>query len=191
MTTDTHTEKEEMIAAETQSAFSPEIMRCRELMYDYNSTRPSEGQKRDEMLRSIFGRFGTNSFIKAPLLCDYGFNVYWGNNSSANYNLVLLDLSPIYVGDNVLIGPDVKLYTAIHPTDPQGRLDGLEYSKPITIGNNVWIGGGTTVLSGVTIGDNSVIGAGSVVVKDIPANVVAAGNPCKVTKQLTGLNPDK
>jgi maltose O-acetyltransferase len=136
------------------------------------------------MIRSIFGQFGTNSIIERPLLCDYGFNVYWGNNSFANYNLVLLDLSPIYVGDYVLIGPDVKLYTAIHPTDPQGRLDGLECGKPIRIGNNVWIGGGTTVLPGVTIGDNSVIGAGSVVVKDIPDNVVAVGNPCKVIKQL-------
>ena len=102
----------------------------------------------------------------------------------ASSNLVLLDLSPIYVGNNVIMGPDVKIYTAIHPTDPQGRLDGVEYSKTIRIGNNVCIGGGTVILPGVTIGDNSVISAGSVVVKDIPVNVAAAGNPCKVVKSL-------
>jgi maltose O-acetyltransferase len=188
MTTDTRTEKEKMIAGEMYNAFTPELIneraKCRELMYDYNLTRPCEEKKRDEMIRSIFGRFGTNSAIERPLLCDYGYNVYWGNNSFANYNLILLDTSPIYVGDYVLMGPDVKLYAATHPTDPQERLNGLEYGKPIRIGNNVWLGGGTTVVAGVTIGDNSVIGAGSVVVKDIPANVVAVGNPCKVIKQL-------
>ena len=189
MTTDTRSEKEKMIAGEMYNAFTPELMaermKCRELMHDYNLTRPNEEKKRDEMIRSLFGQFGTNSVIERPLLCDYGYNVYWGKNSFANYNLVLLDTCPIYVGDYVLMGPDVKLYAATHPTDPQERLDGLEYGKPIRIGNNVWLGGGTIVVAGVTIGDNSVIGAGSVVVKDIPANVVAVGNPCKVIKQLT------
>ena len=188
MATDTRSEKEKMIAGELYNAFGPELMGersvCREFIYNYNRTRPGEAQKRDEMIRSIFGRFGTNSVIETPLRCDYGYNVYWGDNSFANYNLVLLDVCPIYVGDYVLIGPDVKLYAATHPIDPQERLEGLEYGKPIRIGNNVWIGGGTVVVGGVTIGDNSVIGAGSVVVKDIPANVVAVGNPCKVVKQL-------
>jgi acetyltransferase-like isoleucine patch superfamily enzyme len=188
MTTDTRTEKEKMIAGEMYNAFTPELlnerMTCRELIYDYNLTRPREGKKRDEMIRKIFGQFGANSVIEPPLQCDYGYNVYWGENSFANYHLVLLDTCPIYVGNYVLMGPDIKLYSATHPTDPQERLDGLEYGKPIRIGNNVWIGGGTIVVAGVTIGDNSVIGAGSVVVKDIPANVVAVGNPCKVIKQL-------
>jgi len=188
MTTDTRTEKEKMIAGEMYNAFIPQLLSerlaCRERIYDYNLTRPSESSKRDEIIRKIFGQFGTNSVIEPPLQCDYGYNVYWGDNSFANYNLVLLDTCPIYVGNYVLIGPDVKLYAATHPTDPQERLNGLEYGKPIRIGNNVWIGGGTVVVAGATIGDNSVIGAGSVVVKDIPANVVAVGNPCKVVKQL-------
>ncbi|CAF4692442.1 unnamed protein product, partial [Rotaria socialis] len=122
--------------------------------------------------------------IETPFKCDYGYNIYWGENSFANFNLIALDTCPIYVGNYVLLGPDVKLYTAAHPTDPQGRLDGVEYGKPIRIGNNVWIGGGAIIVGGATIGDNSVIGAGSVVVKDIPANVVAVGNPCKEIKHL-------
>jgi maltose O-acetyltransferase len=188
MATDTRTEKEKMIAGELYNAFTPQLfnerLACREIVYDFNLTRPSEVNKRVEILQKIFGQFGTNSIIEPPLQCDYGYNVYWGKNSFANYNFVLLDTCPIYVGDFVLIGPDVKLYSATHPTDPQARLDGLECGKPIRIGNNVWIGGGTIVVAGVTIGDNSVIGAGSVVVKDIPANVVAVGNPCKTIKQL-------
>jgi len=188
MATDTRTEKEKMIAGEMYAAFTPQLLSerrtCREIVYDYNSTRPNERKKRDEMIRKLFGHFGENSVIETPFQCDYGYNVHWGSNSFANYNLVLLDTCPIYVGDYVLMGPDVKLYAATHPIDPQERLDGLEYGKPIRIGNNVWIGGGVIIVAGVTIGDNSVIGAGSVVVKDIPANVVAVGNPCKVIKQL-------
>ena len=188
MTTDTRTEKEKMLAGELYNAFTPQLLSerlaCRELIYTYNSTRPSEAKRRDEIIRKLFGQFGANSIIEPPLQCDYGYNVYWGENSFANYNLVILDTCPIHVGNYVLIGPDVKLYTGTHPTDPQERLDGLEYGKPIRIGNNVWIGGGVIIVAGATIGDNSVIGAGSVVVKDIPANVVAVGNPCKVVKQL-------
>jgi acetyltransferase-like isoleucine patch superfamily enzyme len=188
MTTDNRTEKEKMMAGELYNAFTPQLLTdrstCKELVYDFNFTRPSESSKREEILRKLFGAFGTNSVVESPIQCDYGFNVFWGNNSFANHNLVLLDTCPIYVGNYVLMGPDVKLYAATHPTDPQQRLDGLEYGKPIRIGNNVWIGGGSVVVAGVTIGDNSVIGAGSVVVKDIPANVVAVGNPCRVIKQL-------
>jgi len=188
MASDTRTEKEKMLACELYNAFTPELMagraRCRELVYDYNASRPDEEPQRQEILQQLFSKFGTNSAIEKPFQCDYGSNVYWGNNSLANYNLVILDTCQIYIGDNVFIGPDVKLFSATHPTDPQTRLDGLEYGKPIRIGNNVWIGGGSIIVAGATIGDNSVIGAGSVVVKDIPANVVAVGNPCKVIKQL-------
>jgi acetyltransferase-like isoleucine patch superfamily enzyme len=188
MTTDTRSEKEKMIAGEMYNAFTPQLisdrLACKELIYDFNNTRPSEGAKRDGIIRKVFGKFGTNSMIEPPMQMDCGYTVYWGDNSVANHNLIILDECPVYVGDYVLIGPDVKLYTATHPTDPQERLNGLEYGKPIRIGNNVWIGGGSIVVGGVTIGDNSVIGAGSVVVKDIPANVVAVGNPCKVIKQL-------
>ncbi|CAF3555215.1 unnamed protein product [Rotaria sp. Silwood1] len=188
MATNTRTEKEKMLASEMYNAFTPELFgerkACRELVYEFNSTRPSEEKKRNEIIRKLFGQFGTNSVIEPPIQCDYGSHIYWGENSFANYNLVLLDTCPIYVGDYVLMGPDVKIYAATHPIDPQERLDGLEYGKPVRIGNNVWIGGGTIIVAGATIGDNSVIGAGSVVVKDIPANVVAVGNPCKVVKQL-------
>ena len=188
MTTDNRTEKEKALAGDLYLAFGAELagerLHCKELVYDFNHTRPSEEKKRGELLRKIFGTFGENSLIETPMQVDYGYNVRWGKNSFANYNLVLLDTCSIDVGDYVLMGPDVKVYTATHPTDPQIRLDGLEYGKPIRIGNNVWIGGSSVICPGVTIGDNSVIGAGSVVVKDIPANVVAVGNPCKVIKQL-------
>ena len=188
MATDTRTEKEKMFAGELYNAMVPELIveraRCKELVYEFNMTRPSEGKKRDELLRKLFGSFGNNSVIETPIRCDFGSNIYWGNNSFANHNLVALDDCVIHVGDFVLIGPDVKLYGATHPIDPQQRTDGLEYGKTIRIGNNVWIGGGAIIVGGVTIGDNSVIGAGSVVVKDIPANVVAVGNPCRVIKPL-------
>ncbi|UJR13879.1 hypothetical protein I4U23_000887 [Adineta vaga] len=155
-----------------------------ELIHDYNLTRPSEEKTRHGILKKLFGSFGSNSIIETPFKCDYGYNIHWGENSFGNYNLVILDTCPVYVGSYVLMGPDVKIYSATHPTDPQERLDGSEYGKPIRIGNNVWIGGSVVIVAGVTIGDNSVIGAGSVVVKDIPANVVAVGNPCKAIKQL-------
>lgn len=188
MTTDTRSEKEKMIAGEMYNAFTPQLISersaCKGLIYDFNQTRPEEEAKRNGILKKLFGTFGTNSVIEPPLRCDHGYNIHWGNNSFANYNFVVLDVCPVYVGDYVLIGPDVKFYSATHPTDPQERLEGLEYGKPIRVGNNVWIGGGSIVVAGVTIGDNSVIGAGSVVVKDIPANVVAVGNPCRVIKQL-------
>lgn len=188
MTTDSRTEKEKMLAGEMYNAFSPELLgereACREFIYEYNGTRPTEAKKRNEILQKFLGRFGTNSVIERPFLCDYGYNIFWGDNSFANFNLVILDTCEVHVGNNVLIGPDVKMYSATHPIDPQERLDGLEYGKQIRIGNNVWIGGGVVIVAGATIGENSVIGAGSVVVKDIPANVVAVGNPCKVVKQL-------
>ncbi|CAF1069213.1 unnamed protein product [Adineta steineri] len=188
MSTDTRTEKEKMIAGDMYNAFVPELVleraKCREMVFDYNLTRPTDGKKRGEILKKLFGQFGSNSNIETPFQCDLGYNIHWGDNSFANYNFTILDICPVYVGNYVLIGPDVKLYGATHPIDPQERLNGLEYGKPIRIGNNVWIGGGSIIVAGATIGDNSVIGAGSVVVKDIPANVVAVGNPCKVIKQL-------
>lgn len=188
MASDTRSEKEKSLAGELYNAFTPELIHeravCKDFIYEYNNTRPSESTKRTELLQKMFGKFGNNSVIETPFRCDYGSNIYWGENSFANYNLVILDICAVHVGDYVLMGPDVKIYGATHPTDPQLRLDGSEYGKPVRIGNNVWIGGSVVIVAGVTIGDNSVIGAGSVVVKDIPANVVAVGNPCKVIKQL-------
>ncbi|CAF0920976.1 unnamed protein product [Adineta ricciae] len=188
MASDTRSEKEKMLAGDLYNAFTPELLGerslCKDFIYEYNNTRPSESAKRTELLQKMFGKFGNNSLIETPFFCDYGYNIHWGENSFANYNLVILDICSVHVGDYVLMGPDVKIYGATHPTDPQQRLDGCEYGKPVRIGNNVWIGGSAVIVAGVTIGDNSVIGAGSVVVKDIPANVVAVGNPCKVIKQL-------
>lgn len=122
--------------------------------------------------------------IEPNFFCDYGYNIVLGKNFYSNHNLVILDCAKVTFGDNVFIGPNCGFYTAEHPLDSQTRNSGLEYARPIKVGNNVWFGGNVTVVSGVTIGDNVVIGAGSVVVKDIPSNVVAVGNPCKVLKQL-------
>lgn len=186
---DTRTEKEKMLAGDLYNVtLAPDLLEermvCRKLVYEFNTSPPEEMEKRTEILRKMFGSFGTSAFIEQPMQCDLGYNVHWGNGSFANYNLVILDVCPVHIGNYVLMGPDVKLYGGTHPTDPETRLKGLEYGKPIRIGNNVWIGGSVCILAGVTIGDNSVIGAGSVVTRDIPENVVAVGNPCKVIKQL-------
>lgn len=125
-----------------------------------------------------------NYWIEQPFWCDYGYNIEIGENFYSNHNLTILDGNKVKFGDNVFIGPNCSFYTAGHPLDTQRRNQGLEYAKPIIIGNNVWLGGNVCVLPGVTIGDNVVIGAGSVVTKDIPSNVVAAGNPCKIIKNL-------
>ena len=132
----------------------------------------------------MLGKTGEIFQIEPNFFCDYGYNIKIGENFYSNHNLVILDPAPVIFGDNVFIGPNCGFYTAEHPLDAERRNQGLEYAKPINVGNNVWFGGGVTVVSGVTIGDNVVIGAGSVVVKNIPSNVVAVGNPCKVIKQL-------
>jgi len=177
------------LAGDLYTAFGPELFNerkyCKELIYEYNQTKPTDGGKRHEILKKLFGKCGTGPFIEPPFFCDYGYNIEWGNDSYANYNFTVLDVCLIKIGDNVLFGPDVKIFAATHPIDPQLRLDGLEYGSPITIGNNVWVGGGVIINPGVTIGDNSVIGSGSVVTKSIPANVVAVGNPCRVTKEIS------
>jgi maltose O-acetyltransferase len=131
-----------------------------------------------EILRPLFGHVGDKASIQPSFRCDYGYNITLGDGVDINYNCVILDVCKVTIGNNVLIAPNVGIYTATHPTDPGLRLKGFEYGKPIVIGDNVWIGGGVSILPGVTIGENSVIGAGSVVTKDIPSGVVAYGNPC-------------
>lgn len=138
-----------------------------------------------EHLRQLFANFGSNSFIRSGLRVDYGVNVHWRNNSFANFGLVLLDVAPIHIGDNVLLGTNVQLLTPIHPLDPEKRKAGWESAKPIYIQNNVWIGSGAIVLPGVTIGENSVVGAGSVVTKDVEPGVVVVGNPARVVKSVS------
>lgn len=161
-----------------------ERLKCKELCRDYNDLRPGETEARDALLRKILGKAEGGLLIEQPFYCDYGYNISVGRNFYANFNLVILDAASVKFGDNVFIAPNCGFYTAGHPIDFVDRNKGLEYARPITVGNNVWFGAGVSVLPGVTIGDNCVIGAGSVVIRDIPANTVAAGNPCKVIKTI-------
>lgn len=162
-----------------------ERLKCKELCRDYNDLRPKEAEARETLLRKILGKANTGLLIEQPFYCDYGYNISVGSNFYANFNLVILDAAPVRFGDNVFIAPNCGFYTSGHPIDVAERNKGLEYARPITVGNNVWFGAGVSVLPGVTIGDNCVIGAGSVVNRDVPANTVAAGNPCKVIKTLS------
>lgn len=150
--------------------------------YNHLDPRDLEGKKR--ILKTLLGKTGEHVLIEAPFHCDYGYNIELGENFYSNVNLVILDCAKVSIGRNVFIAPNVGLYTAGHPLDAERRNQGLEYAHPITIRDNVWIGGGVTVLPGVTIGEGAVIGAGSVVTKDIPAHVVAVGNPCRVLRTL-------
>ena len=162
-----------------------EQTRCLEKLYDYNHTRPSEGARREAMLRDMFAAFGEGSYIEPPLHANWGGRfVSFGKNVYANFGLTLVDDTHIHVGDNCMFGPNVVIATAGHPILPALREQGLQYNAPVRIGKNCWIGAGALVMPGVTIGENSVIGAGSVVTRDIPANVVAAGNPCRVLRPV-------
>lgn len=155
-----------------------------ELCFEFNRTSPKEVEKKEEILRKLIKNAKEGCYIKSPFICEYGDYISLGRNFFANYNCKLIDGGKITFGDDVLVGPDCTFVTAIHPTDPKKRLAGYQRFAPITVGNNVWFGAGVTVCPGVSIGDNSVIGAGSVVVKDIPANCVAVGNPCKVIRKV-------
>lgn len=164
---------------------------AKNICYDYNRLRPSDTNQQQTILKQLFGQTSANPQIIAPFWCDYGRNITIGENFYANHNLVILDAAKVTFGDNVFIGPNCGFYTAGHPIDAERRNQGLEFAKPITIGNNVWIGGGVHVMPGVTIGDNAVIGGGSIVVKDIPANSVAVGNPCKAIRTITVADREK
>lgn len=160
--------------------------KCLDRLYDFNQTRPTEFKKRTELLKEMFAEIGEGCYVEPPLHSNWGGrHVHFGNGVYANFNLTLVDDTHIYVGDNVMFAPNVTLATATHPIHPELRRKQAQYNLPITIGNNVWIGAGAIVLPGVTIGDNTVIGAGSIVTKDIPANVVAIGNPCKVLREIS------
>ena len=160
------------------------LTQTQELCHDYNLLRPSQTAERQALMRRILGKTGQRFKILSPFWCDYGFNIEVGENFFANFNLVILDEARVTFGDNVFIAPNCAFYTAGHPLDVAQRNAGLEYSLPIRVGNNVWIGGNVCVMPGVTIGDNTVIGGGSVVVHDIPAGVLAAGNPCRPIRHL-------
>ncbi|WP_446292059.1 sugar O-acetyltransferase [Vibrio vulnificus] len=157
---------------------------CLEILYDFNQTRPSEMEKRTAILRDLLADVGENCYIEPPLRANWGKHTHLGNNVYANFNLTLVDDTHIYIGNSVMIAPNVTIATAGHPIDPELRRKVAQFNIPVHIKDNVWIGANSVVLPGVTMGENSVIGAGSVVTKDIPANVVAVGNPCRVLRPI-------
>lgn len=170
----------------TDEELAKEQLRRLDRLYDFNQTRPSEMPKRMALLKEILAEVGENCYVEPPLHANWGCHTHFGNNVYANFNLTLVDDTDIYVGDGVLFGPNVVVAVAGHPVDPDLRRKVAQFNLPVHIGNNVWIGAGAIILPGITIGDNSVIGAGSVVTKDVPANVVAVGNPCRVLREIGG-----
>ena len=183
------THRERMDKGLVYDPFDEEVAKfqrdCMELLYDFNLTRPHELEKRQILLKQMFGKIGENCYIEPPLHSNFsGRHVFMGNNVYANYNLTLVDDGNIYIGDNVMFAPNVVVATAGHPIIPELRMRGLQFNKDVHIGKNVWVGAGAILMPGVKIGDNTVIGAGSVVTKDIPSDVVAVGNPCRVIRLI-------
>ena len=166
-------------------ALEAEISRCKDQCHRYNQMSPNDREAQREILAALLGKMGEDVFITPPFWCDYGYHITVGDHFYSNHNLIITDGASVVFGDHVFIAPNCCFTTAEHAIDPAQRNAGLEAAKPITVGNSVWIGAGTTVLAGVSIGDNTVIGAGSVVTKPIPANVVAAGVPCRVLRPVT------
>lgn len=165
-------------------ALMQEQTKCLEKLYDFNQTRPGEADKRAALLKELLAEVGEGCYVEPPLHANWGCNTHFGHHIYANFNLTLVDDTDIFVGDYVMFGPNVTVATAGHPVDPELRRQVAQFNMPIHIGNNVWIGAGSVLLPGVSIGDNSVIGAGSIVTKDIPSNVVAVGNPCRVLREI-------
>lgn len=157
----------------------------RRLLYQFNTTDYSDFDTLKALAGKILGKSGKEPFINPPFFCDYGSHIEVGDNFFANYNCTILDVAKVKIGNNVMLAPNVSIYTAGHPLHPESRNSAYEYGISVTIGNNVWLGGNVIITPGVTIGDNAVIGAGSVVTKDIPDNAVAAGNPCRVIRMIT------
>lgn len=180
------TERDKMLAGQLYDAGDAELvamrLKARENMRLFNDE--DDREKRKALVKSWFGGTGENLLIEPRFVCDYGNNIYIGDNFYANFNQTFLDVCEIRIGDNAMFGPNCQLLTPLHPLDAKERLSGLEYGAPIMIGDNVWLGGGVTILSGVTLGDNVVVGAGSVVTKSFGDNVVIAGNPAKIIKHL-------
>lgn len=186
------TEKDKMLTGEFYNALDPQLSAerrsARNILAEFNRTLDEEESRREALLRSLFGEMGENVWIEPPFYCDYGCNIKIGNRVFLNFNCVILDCSPIYIGDNVKMGPSVQIYGATHPVEVEMRRAGLELGKPIVIESDVWIGGGSILCPGVNIGMGSVIGAGSVVTRDIPSGVIAVGNPCRVLRPIPSPN---
>lgn len=181
--------KEKMHSCELYQSLDEELvnwqLQCLDRLYEFNMTRPTEMDKREKLLKEMFAEIGEDCYIEPPLHSNFGgHHVHFGNSVYANFNLTLVDDTHIYVGDHTMFGPNVVVATAGHPIVPELRELAYQYNAPVHIGRNCWLGAGVIVLPGITIGDNSVIGAGSVVTKDIPANVVAVGNPCRVLREI-------
>ncbi len=187
-------QKERMLAGLPYKAWldglTEEREACKRLIYELNHLPPERRREIPAILKRLLGKTGETVWIEPPFHCDYGYNIEVGENFGANYNLTVLDVGKVTIGDNVLIAPNVSIYTAGHPVHPVSRASGYEYGIPVTIGSDVWIGGSAVILPGVTVGDGSVIGAGSVVTRDVPANVIAAGNPCRVIREITDRDRD-
>lgn len=184
--TEFKTEKEKMIAGELYFANDPELVADRMFARSQSQiiNQAESAELRSQLLKETFGRTGKKIYMEPVINFDYGYNIFVGENFYANFNCTFLDVSTIEIGDNCMFAPNVQLYTATHPLHPVKRNSGLEYAKPIKIGNNVWLGGGVIVTPGVTLGDNVVVGAGSVVTKSFPDNVVIAGNPARIIKTV-------
>lgn len=182
------TEKEKMLAGELYDALdkqlSDERLRTRLLIKRLNDSREDEAEERTWILKELIPHAGAGLWLQPPFYCDYGTNMIVGEKVFFNFNCIVLDVTYVTIGSRSLFGPNVQIYTATHPIDFKVRASGLEYAKPITIGEDVWVGGSAVICPGVSIGDRSVIGAGSVVTKDIPSDVFAAGNPCRVIRGL-------
>lgn len=182
------TEKEKMIQGLPYNPLDKELisgrLNARRLVKEIGAIPMDKERQRRHLFKELLGSTEGRFYIENPFICDYGYNIHWGANSYANFGCTILDAAPVYIGANVMMAPNVQIYTATHPLEYKARNSGIEFAKSVHIGDNVWIGGGAIINPGVTIGENSVIGSGSVVVKDIPADVVAVGNPCRVLKPI-------
>ena len=182
-------EKQKMLSQKPYIASDPELSKERMLAqktcFEINSLSPEFVEKRNQLLKNLLGSVKDNFYVEPPFHCDYGYNISIGEKFYSNYNLIILDCAKVSIGDNVMLAPNVSIFTAGHPIDTEMRNKEWEYAIPVKIGTNVWIGGNTVINPGISIGDNTVIGSGSVLTKDIPSNVIAAGNPCKVIRKIT------